>query len=91
MISLSAERVAREVRRASECEAAHKAWAREHHRAFWQSAAIAFLGAPLYAWGSWYLTDPDQIRLARACAYCVTYVGPWIRLLVFHLRRADQE
>ena len=91
MISLSAERVAREVRHASEREAAYTAWAGENRRVFWQCAAIAFLGAPVYAWGSWYLTDPDQIRLARASAYCVTYVGPWARFLVFHLRRADQE
>lgn len=90
MISLSAERVARERRRASENDAVHTAWARENHRAFWQSAALAFLGVPVYAL-SWYLTDPDQIGVVQAGAYCVSYVGPWIRLLVFHLRRADQE
>lgn len=90
MISLSAERAARELYRASEHEAAHRAWARGNRRAFWQSAALAFLGVPVYAL-SWYLTDPDQIGVVQASAYCVSYVGPWIRLLVFHLRRADQE
>ena len=90
MIILSAERTTRERRRALEHEAAHTAWAGENRRAFWQSAALAFLGVPVYAL-SWYLTDPDQIGLVQAGAYCVTYVGPWIRLLVFHLRRADQE
>ena len=90
MISLSAERAAKELRRASETEAAHKLWARENRRAFWQGVALAFLGVPVYAW-SWYLTDPDQINLVQTGAYCVSYVGPWSRLLVFHLGRADQE
>jgi hypothetical protein len=89
MISLSPERVARERRRASEHEAAHTAWSRENHRAFWQSAGLVFLGVPVYAL-SWYLTDPDQIGVVQAGAYCVSYVGPWVRLLAFHLRRADQ-
>ena len=89
MISLSAERVATERRRVAENEAAHQAWARENHRAFWQSVALAFLGVPVYA-VSWSLTDPDQIGMVQAGAYCVSYVGPWVRLLVFHLRRADQ-
>ena len=90
IITLSAERAAREIRRASEHEAGHAAWVRESHRAFWQGAALAFLGVPVYAL-SWYLTDPDQIAVVQAGAFCVSYVGPWIRLLVFQVRRADQE
>ena len=90
MIILPAERLAKELRRATETEAAHKAWARETRRVFWQCSALAFLGVPVYA-VSWYLTDPDQVGLAQAGAFCVSYVGPWARFLVFHLRRADQE
>jgi hypothetical protein len=90
MIILPPERLAKEHRRASETEAAHKAWARETRRVFWQCTALAFLGVPVYAL-SWYLTDPDQVGLAHAGAFCVSYVGPWARFLVFHLRRADQE
>jgi len=90
MISLSAERVAREVRHASEREAAYKAWAGENRRVFWQSVALAFLGVPIYA-ASWTLTDPSQVGIVQAGAYCVSYVGPWVRLLVFHLGRVDQD
>jgi hypothetical protein len=90
MIILPAERLAKELRRASETEAAHKAWARENRRVFWQCAALAFLGVPVYA-VSWYLTDPDQADLLQAGAFCVSYVGPWARFLAFHLRRAEQE
>ena len=90
MFALTAERKDKELRRANESEAAHKAWMREQHRAFWQGAALAFLGVPLYA-VSWYLTEPAEVELVQASALCVTYIGPWLRFLVFHLRRADQE
>lgn len=90
LIGLTAERKAKELRRATEIEAAHKAWSREQRRAFWQGAALAFLGVPLYA-VSWYLTDPAEIALVQAGAMCVSYVAPWFRFLIFHLRRVEHE
>ncbi len=90
LVTLPAERLAREGRLARDREAAQTAWHATRRRVFWQCVGLSFLGVPVSAW-SWSMTDEPRATVVQALAFCISYVGPWARLLIFHVRESDRS
>ena len=85
MLTLSTAQREREERHAREPELQTASWQRSVRGMFLQSILLTFLGVPLYAY-AWHLADPARAQMVGAAAFLVSYVGPLIRMLVFHLR-----
>ncbi len=88
MLHLPEERRVREAARATEADAAHRAWRRSWLAVLGQIVGCNVAGYLLFGL-AFHATDPADVALIRASAFAVGYLLPLGRLLVFHLRHGD--
>ena len=88
LLHLSAERRAREERRALETETLGRAADRRDRRVFAECIALVLLGVPFYAW-SWNTDDPNHAQIRAALGFAVSYAAPFFRWLLYHVRTSE--
>ena len=88
LLPLAADRVATELRRAREQEAADQDFERKRRRVMWQCVALCFAGVPLYAL-SWRIADNRTADLAAAAGFFISYALPFFRWLAYHVKSSD--
>jgi hypothetical protein len=89
LLELPPDRLALELRRVREREAADAAFDRRRKLMMWQCVALSFLGVPIYA-VSWGGADPRMTQLWGALGLFVSYAAPFFRWLAYHIRVADE-
>ena len=88
LVTLSAERLALEQRKALEAEAAQRAEGRAIRRLFWQCVALTFTGVPIYGY-AFGIADNRQAQVVAAAGFFVSYAFPFFRWLHFQVSRSE--
>ena len=88
LLPISADRMAAELRRAREQDAAERGLEGKRRRVFWHCVALSFAGIPLYAL-SWRLADDRAADIMVAAGFFVSYALPFFRWLAWHVKTSD--